>query len=101
MGECFLDDDGSLSGEFIAVEAGDEPQALWVRVGSVWDDGQPRTEPGVWISWQDEYMNSSMGGPVLLTPAVWRELAHAVEWRLRRKERRWGKLRSCWRRSGR
>lgn len=89
MGDCFLEDDGYPSGEIIAVEAGDDPQALWVRVGLVFDDDHIRDEPGVWIGWQDGYMKSNLIGPILLTPAAWRELASAVEWRLRRKEKRW------------
>lgn len=82
--KCFLVDDGGP--EMIVVEEGDDPQALWVRVGPVFDDNVERCVPGVWICWQDRYMESPLGGPVLLTPEVWRELARAVERRLRRRE---------------
>lgn len=86
MNECRLDDDGSPSDQIIAVEAGNDPQALWMRVGPVWDGDEVRDEPGVWIEWQDRYMASSLAGPILLTPAVWRELVQAVEWRLARRD---------------
>lgn len=85
MRDCFLKADPT---EAVAVEGGENPQALWVRVGPVFDGENQRREPGVWISWQDEYMNSSLGGPVLLTPRVWRQLAQAVESAISRWESR-------------
>jgi hypothetical protein len=78
--ECFLDDDGGSV--VIAVEADDNPtghrQALWVRVGEVFDGDQVRDEPGVWVEYQERYLASGTSGPVLLTPAIWRKLARAV-----------------------
>jgi len=45
MNECYLDDDG-LSPEVRAVEAGDDPQALAVRVGPVFYPEGRGKEPG-------------------------------------------------------
>jgi hypothetical protein len=86
MGDCRLEDDGGRSSEMLLVEAGDEPQALWVRVGPVFEaGGVRRREPGVWLSYQEDYMAGPLTGPVLITPAVWRELERAMRWRLRRR----------------
>jgi hypothetical protein len=89
-GECFLEDDGYLSSPVIAVEEqgpeGVSRQALWVRAGPVFRGNVPQGEPGVWIEYQDQYMGSPLEGPVLLTPAVWRQLAQAVEDRLSARE---------------
>lgn len=78
-----LDDDGFLSGEFLAIEDPDSTghkQALWVRVGPAYrEDGNTL---GVWISYQKEHMKSSLEGPVLLDIQTWRELNEAVEKRL-------------------
>lgn len=86
--ESWLEDDGGPM--VIAVEAIPDgidatPQALWVRVGPVYDIEGERPEPGVWIEYQESYLGSGMSGPVLLTPATWRELAAAVETRLKRR----------------
>lgn len=81
---CYLDDDG-LSPEVHVVEAGEDPQALCVRVGPVfYPDGQGK-DPGIWIEYQEHYMRGPLTGPVLLTPEVWRQLNRSVERRLRRK----------------
>ena len=80
---CHLKDDGAP--EVIAIEAGSEPQALWVRVGPVFANGKQQDEPGVWICYQEKHTASGLEGPVLLTPQVWRELAAAVEKRLQDK----------------
>lgn len=81
---CHLEDDGGP--EVYAVEAADgycHRQSLHVRVGPVfYHDGEAR-EPGIWIEYQVEHEKSSMTGPVLLTPEVWRELNQAVELRIR------------------
>ncbi len=87
-----LKDDGGP--EIVAIEAGDKPASLWIRVGPVWDDDRKRDEPGVWICYQQRHMATPPAGPVLLTPADWRELVVAVERRLRERRRR----RSWWRR---
>lgn len=79
-GKCRLDDDGI--GEIIAIEAGDQPQALWLRPGIVYDRNVVRAEPGIWITYQEHYMHSGMTGPVLLTPRVWHQLTRAVNSRL-------------------
>jgi DUF1009 family protein len=80
--DCFLIvDEGA---EIVAVEAAQiwGRQSLWVRVGMVYDEGEIRDEPGVWIQYQERHMDSRMEGPVLLTPEVWRALAVEVEGRL-------------------
>jgi hypothetical protein len=64
-------------------------QALWVRVGPVWDGDIERGDPGVWVEYQEQYLTGDLQGPVLLTPASWRALNAGVEARLRRKRRRW------------
>jgi hypothetical protein len=83
---CCLIDDGSS--QLIAVEDADEavekPQALWVRVGMVYDGGVRRDEPGIWVEYQERYMAAPLSGSVLLTPALWEELANAVDERLSR-----------------
>jgi hypothetical protein len=91
MNGCRLDDDGGP--EVVAVEAGGQPQALWVRVGAVFDGGGQRDKPGVWIDYQDHYLQGPIAGPVLLTPAVWRELNRAVERRLARRIPLWRRWR--------
>ena len=49
---------------------------------------EAQDEPGVWVSYQEEYMGSPLAGPVLLTPAAWRELAQAIEDRLQERDAR-------------
>jgi len=86
--ECYLDDDQMPSGDFTAVEAEDSSghrQSLWVGVRSVFHGNQPSQEPMVQICYQEEHMSGPLAGPVWLTPAVWRQLNRAVEWRLRRR----------------
>jgi len=91
MSECYLDDDG-LSPEVHAVEAGDDPQALCVRVGPVfYPEGQAR-EPGVWVEYQEHHNRGPLTGPVLITPQVWQQLNRAVMRRLRRKMPLWKRL---------
>ena len=77
--EQFVDDGGP---EVVVVEAGSEPQALWVRVGPVFDSSGERPEPGVWVEYQPRYMASDLVGPVLLTPELWDRLDRAVRARL-------------------
>lgn len=74
-----VDDGGPM---IVAVEEADEPQALWVRVGPVYDNNAKRDAPGVWVEYQESYMNSRPQGPLLYTPQTWLELAAAVEDRL-------------------
>lgn len=88
---CYLDDDGR-SPEVQAVEAGDDPQSLAVRVGPVFYEHGMGDEPGVWIEYQERHMRGPLTGPVLLTPKVWRELNRAVERRLRRREPWWKRI---------
>lgn len=83
--ECHLEDDGTV---LVAIEETSddiEPQSLWVRVGPVFDGDTERDEPGIWIEYQEVHMKWPPSGPVLLTPAVWRQLAAAVEERLQQK----------------
>jgi hypothetical protein len=87
--DCYLDDDGGP--EVQAVEAVDPPghrQSLHVRVGPVFHEGGKPETLGVWIEYQNEHGMCIPQGPVLLTPEVWRELARAVDKRLKRKRRR-------------
>lgn len=75
--KCRLDDDGAP--EVVAIEAGEDPQALWVRVGPVYDHATvERKKPGIWIQYQGNHMASDMQGPILLTPKVWQRLVQAV-----------------------
>lgn len=92
MGEARLEDDGG-PGVF-AVEEAEVPGSLFVRVGPVYDNFDVRKEPGIWIEYMPEHMNSGYQGPLLLTPKVWRELVRAVDSRLQRRgkfgwPRRW------------
>lgn len=83
--QCELDDDGGPV--VMAIEAPDSSghkQSLWIRVGPVFYSGKQAKEPGVWVEYQPEHLRSSTEGPILLTPAVWRQLNAAVEWRLRK-----------------
>ena len=80
MAACHLDDDGGC--QVIAVEAADSQghrQALWVRVGPVFfGTSEPDPTPRVWIEYQQEYMKSGLSGSVMIDPAVWRQLAEAI-----------------------
>jgi hypothetical protein len=45
-------------------------------------------EPGevmIQVCYQEAHMAGPLAGPVWITPAVWRELNAAVEWRLRKR----------------
>ena len=64
-------------------------QALYVRVGSVWDDDERRREPGIWVEYQAEYMNSALCGPLLFSRQTWRALNKEIERRFRRKRKWW------------
>lgn len=90
MSECYLDDDQGP--EVHAVEAGEDPQALCVRVGPVFYEHGQGKEPGVWVEYQARHMRGPLTGPVLLTPKVWRELNRSVERRLRRRLPWWKRL---------
>ena len=85
MGDSYLDDDGGA--EVVAVEEAAQPGALWVRVGPVWEGEQVRGEPGVWVDYQKIHLQSPLSGVLLFTPAVWRQLAAAVEARLTEREK--------------
>lgn len=91
-GECRLQDHGGLSADVMAVEAGSRPQALWVAVRPAWHGDVQDKAPSVWICLQDVYMGSGLNGPVMLAPEVWRQLAAAVEWRLRQREPWWRRI---------
>ena len=77
-----ITDDGPL---VIAIEESGS-QALYVRVGSVWDD-QPRREAGVWVEYQAEYLNSALYGPLLFSRQTWRALNREVARRFRQSRR--------------
>lgn len=81
---CHLVDDGGPQVVVVEDAGGSAvtPQALWVRVGHVYDGGEKRDEPGIWVCYQEAYLAGPLLGPVLLTPAAWRKLAAAVESRL-------------------
>lgn len=105
MIEAYLDDDG---GPVVAVvEAVPEnvqvsPQALLVRVGSVFyhgDDGEEIERTGVWVDYQPFYQNSELFGTVLMPPDIWRQLNIAVEERLARRERGWRRFVHSFRRN--
>lgn len=88
-----LDDDGFPSSDFIAYEEPDSSghrQALWVGVRKVWYGPDVSDKPMVQVCYQDEYMGSSLQGPVFLTPDTWDNLCAAVRWRLD-KEKPWWK----------
>lgn len=93
-----IDDDGSLSGEILAVETPDSQghkQALWVQVTRPFYGNEQAKDPVVWVSYQQEHEHmggSPLLGPVMLDPATWRALTRAVEWRLRRHEPWWRQL---------
>lgn len=92
MSDCYLDDDGYLSGDFMAVEGVPEeaecaPQSLWIGVLPVFCGNEPSAEPMIQICYQEAHLRGSLAGPVWITPAVWRELNAAVEWRLRKREK--------------
>ena len=72
------EDDGGPQLVFIDSER----QALWARVGPVWLDGRQLPEPGVWLHYQPQYLNSELSGPILLSPRTWHQLVDAVNSRL-------------------
>jgi hypothetical protein len=82
-----LDDDGYLSSDFTAIEE-DDQQALWIGVRPVWHENKPG-EIMVQICYQEKYNSGTLQGPVWLTPETWRELEHAVNWRLNHREPWW------------
>lgn len=90
--QCRLEDDGFKSSDFIVVEAGEHPQALWVGVRRVYYGTELSREPVVQVCLQDTYMSGSLRGPVFITPQVWDELAEAVRWRLAAGKPRWKRL---------
>ena len=90
MSGCYLDDDGSLSADFTVVEGDEEgvtPQSLWIGVRPVYYGNEPSDEPMIQVCYQEAHMDGPLAGPVWITPAVWRELNAAVEWRLKRREK--------------
>lgn len=90
MRDCYLDDDGSLSVDFIVVEGTEEevtPQSLWVGVRPVFYGTEPSEEPMIQVCYQEAHMSGPLAGPVWITPAVWRELNAAVEWRLKERKK--------------
>jgi hypothetical protein len=66
------DDDGSE----LTIMDDDGPQLLFIRVGPVFDNNEIRSEPAVWISYQDEQVN--LHGPVLIPAQLWYMLDKAV-----------------------
>lgn len=88
MADEFLDDDGSLSSDFIFVEEVPDgthmlPQALWTGVRPGYGpDGERLPEPTVWVQYQERYMNSSLTGPVAMSTESWDKLNEAVQWRV-------------------
>lgn len=85
--DCFLDNDGGSEVQAVAAaDSAGRRQSLHVRVGPVFHGSVPSPEPGIWIDFQPEHLNSLPLGSVLLTPAVWRKLNEAVEERLRWRE---------------
>ena len=77
--ENHLEDDGSP--QLIAVDDLTS-SAMWIRVGPIYDGDTIRDQPGVWIEYQDRYINSDLRGPVLLSIEVWNELDKAVKSRI-------------------
>lgn len=65
-----------------------EKQALWVEVGDVFIGGKLHHEPGVWIWYQPQYLNSQHSGPILMSPRTWTQLATAVQGHLTRSTSR-------------
>lgn len=80
-----LEDDGSRSSDFIAIEE-DDQQALWVGVRPVYSGAVKSNQPVVQIEYQHKWQGSDLQGPVFLSPQTWRDLNRAVEWRLRTYE---------------
>jgi len=90
VSDCYLDDDGMLSADFTVIEevsGEDVPQSLWIGVRPVYYGDEVSREPMVQVCYQEAHMSGLLAGPVWITPAVWRELNDAVEWRLRERER--------------
>lgn len=73
-----LEDEGTIA---IAIEE-DDVQALWVRVGPVYFNHEIYDEPGIWIEYQERYMDSDLRGPVLISAETWDELDKYVRRRL-------------------
>lgn len=92
MSDCYLDDDGFLSADFTVTEGVPEeaecaPQSLWIGVRPVYYGNEPSQEPMIQVCYQEAHMGGPLAGPVWITPAVWRELNAAVEWRLKERKR--------------
>lgn len=80
--EQLISDEGSQVVFIEAAPEGVNRGALYVRVGPVFDQNIPRPEPGVWVDYQEGYLKTGMHGPVLFSPASWREMVLEVEQRL-------------------
>jgi hypothetical protein len=94
--DSYLEDNGMPSGDFIAIEEGHQ-QALWVGVRPTWIGDEKTDYPIIQISYQEEYKNSSLMGPVFLSAETWRELNQSVERRLKHRRKRFS---AWWRRFG-
>jgi hypothetical protein len=64
-------------------------QAISIRVGPVYNNGIRSPKPGIWLEYQEDYLNSLPHGPVLLDEKTWNALDKAVRYRLRRWNRSW------------
>jgi hypothetical protein len=71
----------------------DSRQALSVRVGPIWRNGEALPWPGVWVTYQPEWLHSDVQGPVLIDPGTWRQLNRHVCRKLRRRTLPWRWLR--------
>ena len=66
----------------VVVEIGGD-QALWFRVGPVYDStGTMTSTHGIWIEYQKEYMRSEMQGPVLLDHSLWQQVKEYISERM-------------------
>lgn len=86
-------DGGSYAIAVEALGSSGHEQALWVRAGQVWDGSDLRSEPGVWVEYQPDYMKTSLEGPVLLTPGVWKRLVRETNAKIRKQKRSIRKIR--------
>lgn len=69
----YLLDDGFMSKVVESAE-----QAFWIRVGPVFTEQGIAEKPGIWVEYQEKYMNSPLRNTMLLSPEVWDALDKKV-----------------------
>lgn len=46
-------------------------RALWLRVGSFYQDGDRHPDACLWVCYQNKYLNSALQGPLCIDKGTW------------------------------